>query len=71
MQRRFRSALLGARALVQLALVDVVALVEATAALLPLALRGRPLGERRRALEQRPIAAEQKVDVEESPTGSS
>lgn len=71
MQRRIRSALLGAGAVVQLALGDVVALVAATAALLPLAVRGRPVGERRRALEQRPLAEERRAAVEESPTGSS
>jgi hypothetical protein len=70
---QLRSALLNARTLLYFGLVNVLAIGAATAALLPLALRGRPLGERLRVLEppRRLVTAERQAAARESPTGSS
>lgn len=64
--------MLGARAAATFARMDVVAIASAALALLPLALRGKPLGARRQALEAPPQAGEEarRDATGESPTGS-
>ena len=72
MRQRLRTALLGARAAATFARMDVVAVAAAAVALLPLAVRGRPLCARRSALEPPSQAGEEgrRAETGESPTGS-
>ncbi len=70
---RLRAALRDARMVVAFALADVVAIAAATAALLPLALRGRPVGARPRTLEpSRPPEASEQIEhtARETPVGA-